>query len=373
MSGPELLLVGASHRSAPLGLRECMSLDAARRDALSKELSALERLDGFLLLCTCNRVELYALADDASALERAEELFCKATGLGVAGLERYGYRRRGADVALHLMQVCSGLDSQMIGETEILGQVKQAYAEAAEKGQLCAALHRLFQKSFQAAKWAREHSGVCLGQVSLGAVAVELARRIHGDLDKSRIMVVGSGQVGADVARAMKLRGAGDIVVTSRTAGHAQALSESIGARVIDFSSWKDEITESDIVILCTSSPAVVLSRDEVRSAMNRRAVRPLFLIDLAVPHDVDESVADLSDVFLYSFSDLADMANENMRGRMAEVDLCREFIMQKATSLWEDLQRRVNGACEELGVERDERHSPLCGSVENTRSDSGS
>lgn len=337
----QLCLLGASHRSAPLGLRECMSLDPSRRASLELALAGVTGLSGFVVLNTCNRVELYAAAANAEAVTQAREVFGRITGLTVAGASQYGYALSGGDAVLHLMSVCAGLDSQMIGETEILGQVKQAYQAATLRGGVGPVLHRLFQKSFQAAKWAREHSGVGSGQVSLGAVAVELSRRIHGDLAASRVMIVGSGQVGADVARALQLRGARDIVVTSRTSGHADVLANEITARTVPFARWQEELGSCDIAILCTASPTAVLSRETVRNLMARRKTRPLFLLDLAMPLDAEPSIGELPDVFLYTFSDLAAAANENMKGRMHEVDACRADLAERAEKVWADIERR--------------------------------
>jgi glutamyl-tRNA reductase len=339
--GIQLYLIGASHNSAPLGLRECMSLDSDRRASLDAALLKIEGLSGSVVLNTCNRVELYLAAETPGPINTARDIFGRITGLDAAGFARYGYEKRGREAALHLMEVCAGLDSQMIGETEIMGQVKQAYAAATERGGVGPVLHRLFQKSFQAAKWAREHSGVGLGQVSLGAVAVELSRRIHGDLSASRVMIVGSGQVGADVARALQLRGARDIVVTSRTPGHADALATEIKARTAPFANWQDDLASCDIAILCTSSPAPLLGQDAVRAIMGKRRARPLFIIDLAVPLDAEPSIGDLPDVFLYTFADLAATANENMKGRMHEVDACRKDLSARAERLWADLEKR--------------------------------
>lgn len=340
----QLMVLGVSHKSAPLGVRECLSLDPARRSGLLEGLAAIPGL-GSVLLCTCNRVELYLAGEEPSALVAARALFGRITGLDLVGFERHGYELSGKAAAQHLMEVCAGLDSQMIGETEIMGQVKQAYQAASEQGGVGPVLHRLFQKSFQAAKWAREHSGIGVGQVSLGAVAVELSRRIHGDLSASRVMIVGSGQVGADVARALQIRGARDIIVTSRTGAHADALAAEICARTVPFASWQENLASCDIAILCTASPGVVLVRDAVKLIMSRRRARPLFLIDLAMPLDAEPSIAALPNVFLYTFADLAATANENRKGRAREVEFCRADLMERAARLWEDLGRRGAGA----------------------------
>lgn len=336
-----LLLVGASHRSAPLGLRECMSLGPDRKAALETALSGVAGLSGFVVLCTCNRVELYCASAGNAACDEAEQVFLAATGLGSAGAEQFGYRMYGVDAVRHLVEVCAGLDSEMIGETEIMGQVRTAYEAAAARGCVGPVLHRLFQKGFHAARAARESSGIGTGQLKLGAVAAEIARRIHGDLSRCEVLLVGSGQVGTDVARSLTVRGIGRMCVTSRTAENASRLAGEIGATVVTFEDWKARLVSCDVAILCTAAPTAVLNRADVRAAMSARRGRPLFLLDLAMPLDVEPSVRSQADVFLYTFADLAKVANENRQGRMGEVNACRAAAAERAERLWKGLCAR--------------------------------
>ena len=339
----QLLLVGASYKSVPAGSTACLNLDPLRRATLEVALAGVAGLSS-VVVTTCNRVELYCAATAKEPLDAAQDCFCNATGIEAANLEKHGIRMTGAEAARHLMEVCAGLDSQMIGETEIMGQVKQAYADASTHGSVGPVLHRLFQKSFQAAKHARETSGVGAGQVSLGAVAAELARRIHGDLGQSRVIVVGSGQIGADVAKALGLRGARNIVVTSRSPKHSGRLAQEIGAQTVPFEIWQETLPECDIAIFCTAAPTTLLSREAAANAVAKRRGRPVFFIDLAVPLNVEPPVGMLPDVFLYTFADLAAAANENMRGRMKEVEVCRRDLSERATKLWDDIQHRGRG-----------------------------
>ncbi|HNX04771.1 MAG TPA: glutamyl-tRNA reductase [Opitutales bacterium] len=342
MQAVKLVAAGASHRSSPQALLSSMNLDAAGRTALAARIAATPGITGAVLLSTCNRLELYAAGDDPAALQTALREFSGATGIsGDSGGS--GFVFNDAQAVQHLMEVSAGIDSEMVGETEILGQVKQAYEAASAADRAGTVLHRLFQKSFQAAKMAREKSGIGHGQVSLGAVAAELARRIHGDLSQCRVLVVGSGQVGTDVARSLVLRGVRELVVSSRTLAHSEALATETGARSIPFAEWPDILPESGVAIFCTASPSVILTREALRSAMKKRRDEPLFILDLAMPPDVEAGPGELDGVFLYTFADLAAAANENRAGRMAEVDACRRMLAERAQSLWNDLERRGN------------------------------
>ena len=354
MPGASLFCAGASHVAAPQALQRAMEkLGADERESLEARLAGLPGVTGAVLVATCNRMELYAAGPGAAA---AAEEFARA-----AGLAEEGFRLSGAGAAQHLMEVEAGLDSEMIGETEIFGQVKQAYERAAAAGRAGPVLHRLFQKSFQAAKMAREKSGVGHGQVSLGAVAAEMARRIHGDLSNCRVLVVGSGQVGGDVAQALALRGVRELVVSSRTEAHADALAGKTGARSVPFGKWPELLEASGIALFCTASPGVLLTREALRAVMKKRRGEPLFLLDLAIPPDVEPGCGKLDGVFLYSFADLAAAANEARAGRRSEVDACRALLAERAESLWADLEKRGGEADSEADAET--RRTPdYCG-----------
>lgn len=342
---PGLQLVGASHRSAPAELRQRITLDETRRDELYARLGSLQEISEVVVLSTCNRVELYAVASTGEASHALRAHYCAVTGLEPATLPEHGFAHAGEAVARHLMEVCSGLDSQMVGEPEILGQVKQAYALASSRGTAGPVMHRLFQKAFQAAKLVRTQSSIGTGQLSLGNIAVDLARRIYGDLGRSRVLVVGSGKVGAAVARSLKKRGAQSLVVTSRTAGRSDKLAAEVQGQAIPFADFPARVPESDIIVCCTAAPGLVLTREVVAHAMARRPGRPLFLIDLAVPRDIEPAAAKVANTFLYNFDDLAVLSNENLKGRMSEIDDCRRVLAERAARLWEDICAPREGA----------------------------
>lgn len=335
-----LACVGVSHHTAPLTVREQLTLDETKKGELYERLLAESSLLEVAVLSTCNRIEIYAVPSTGDCPSKVVDHLCDVAGLPRQECDRYSSHSQDLEVAQHLMEVCAGLDSQMIGETEILGQVKQAYQEATERKATGPLLHRLFQKSFQAAKWVRTNTGIGFGQVSLGNVSADLARRIFGQLSASRTLVVGSGQVGADVAKALVSRGVQQVTVTSRTASKAEALAKDIGANAISFDAWTERLSEFDIIVLCTAAPGIVLSSQVVAKAVSKRPSRPLFLIDLAMPRDVEASVSRMPNVFLYTFDDLAAIANNNLDGRKAEIEACRQELRVRSERLWQDLGR---------------------------------
>jgi glutamyl-tRNA reductase len=235
------------------------------------------------------------------------------------------------EAVAHLFEVAAGLQSQLIGETEIFGQVKDAYAEACAEKTVGQSLHRLFQKTFQAGKWARTHTAISQGQVSLGNVAVELAARVFGSLKHSHGLVVGGGEIGRDVAKALHSRGLKKISVTSRRAESATSVASEVEGEVIDFKEWQTLLSKADVAVFATAAPTMHLTKAELTSLMKKRGGDPLLLIDLAMPRDVDPACADLDSVFLYDLADLSEIANTNRRIRESEISVCRDGLRQRA------------------------------------------
>ena len=190
-------------------------------------------------------------------------------------------------------------------------------------------LNRLFEKSFQAAKVTRTQTGITLGKISIGNVAVDLASRIFGRLDNSRVLLLGSGEVGEKTAQALKSRGIGDISVSSRTFENAHTLANNLGVAAIDFDSFIDQLEHFDIVICSTAAPKALISKEVMTRAMNQRPERPCFLIDLAMPRDVDPSVEEVENVYLYNLDDLSNIANANLEARKAEIEKARENLKE--------------------------------------------
>ncbi len=344
----ELHVIGCSHRTAPLEFREKLALTPGTLDRLYAELRALPGVSEALILSTCNRLELYAVLSaevGAPPSRSLAHLVAHFFNMPADVLGPNTFALKDTEAVAHLFGVAAGLDSQLVGETEILGQVKEAYAHAQETGAAGPALNRVLQKCLQAAKWARTHTGVGRGQVSIGNVAAELAGRIFGDLSTCRVLVVGAGEVGEKTLQAMKSRGAENITVTTRTLEKAEALARAVDGSALEFARFPRHLRDFDIVVSSTAAPEPVIQAAAVSGAMHDRPAQPLFLVDLAVPRDVEPGVDGLPNVFVYDLADLAKIANENLRAREAEVARCKAELCEKATRAWEGIQRRPSAS----------------------------
>jgi glutamyl-tRNA reductase len=318
-----IFCIGINHRTAGVSLRERFAVED---ESLSSLLSMLRReaaLAETVVLSTCNRVEIYGLSDDAESSARAcEDLLQRS-----AGVEAEFYRRDRDDGARHLFRVVCGLDSMVVGETEILGQVKDAYASALESGATGAALNRLFQQAFRVAKQVRTATGITRGAVSVGSVAVELAEKIFGDLAQCRVLLLGAGKAGARVARSLQSRGVHRLVLSNRTFERAAELARELGGMALHFDRWQSALPDVDIVISSTAARGRLLSPAELSPVVSARGDRPLFLVDLAVPRDFDPALNDLEGVFLHDMDSLQAMAQKGVDARGREVGRCEELI----------------------------------------------
>lgn len=337
-----LFLLGANHRTTPLALRERLSLNPEKSAALVAALRASGLVTEYCLLNTCNRVELYAVSDDPAAGQRFLSEFCRIQLLEPADFAPHAHQRSNPAAVVHLFEVAAGLDSQMVGETEILGQVKDAYAAALAAGTVGPVLNRVFQKAFHAAKVVRRETAIGEGQVSVATVAVALAERIFGRLHDSRVLVVGGGDIAEKTAKALRSREAGRVVFANRTAPRAEQLALEFGGTALPFARLADGLAESDIVVSSTAAPDPVLTTPMVYAAMHKRASRPLFLIDLALPRDIDAGAAELPNVFLYNLDDLARLAEENIAQRRAEIDRARTLLTGRAHDTWHKLSSAI-------------------------------
>lgn len=344
---PTLFVLGASHHQAPIGLREKLALAAEKLEAFRGQLAELPELREYVVLNTCNRIEFYGCAEKTETIAMLQKRFCAFQGFSEEAFSSIRHHAVGRGAIEHLIGVSAGLDSQMLGETEILGQVKDAYAAAQLRHSAGPTLNRVFQKSFQYAKFIRSHTAITEGQISVANVAVDLATKIFGRLDEARILLLGVGDIGEKTAKAFLSRGAQSLTVSSRRFEHATEIASALGAAALPFEQWPSQLQGFDIAVCSTSSPQAVVSLPVVSAAMKHRPARPLFLIDLALPRDVDATVADTENVFLYNLDDLAKIAEENLAARTAEVDKARAILSEKAAYLWEQLAKNglVNGS----------------------------
>jgi glutamyl-tRNA reductase len=265
--------------------------------------------------------------------------FCAHRQISRDAFAQFGFVQQGREAVEHLCQVASGLDSQILGETEIFGQAKRAYATAQARAAAGPIINRLFQKAFQAAKHVRANTGITAGQVSVANVAVDIALNVFGEVTNARLLVIGAGEMAEKSAKAFQSRGATNVCVTNRRHERAESLAQALGAETVPFESRDDAIAAADIVVCSTASPGTIVSRNTVCQAMSRRPSRPLLLIDLAMPRDVDAGAGQLENVFLYNLDDLALVAAKNREARLAEAEAGRRTIAERADALWRQLQ----------------------------------
>lgn len=326
-----LLLVGLSHRTAPVELRE--QLDFSRGDMGEAVSSLATRLasGGGVIVSTCNRVEVYTEADAADAgRSQVASFISDYHRIGLDRLEPHLYARTDAEAAKHLFRVAAGLDSLVVGEPQILGQVKSAYEAAAGRHATGGSLNRLFHSAFATAKRVRHETGLAEGAVSVSYAAISLAKKIFGHLDGLNVLVLGAGEMAKLTAVHLRGQNVRQLVVTSRTLGTAEGLAAHVGGRAVPWAEMPSALADADIVVAATGAADPVLSTDEVRNATRHRRNRPLFLIDIAVPRDVEAAAGDLDQVFLYNIDDLQAIVSENLARRTGELQKAERIVAEE-------------------------------------------
>jgi glutamyl-tRNA reductase len=328
----KIFVAGLSYKTAPIELREQLAVSRRSNGCTACRLKITGDLSEVVLLSTCNRVEVYGVAPYVNG--NVPSMFRSLAG-GRSKLDDYLYLHEDRAAVRHLFAVASGLDSMVIGETEITGQVKHAYQAAQESRLTGRVLNRLFQTALHTAKQVRTETQIGRGSVSVGSVAVDLAQRIFaGDLTDKTLMIIGAGKMGEACVRHLAGKGARSVLVSNRSFERAQSLATEFGGRAIQFSDCLAAMVEADIVVSSTGCPTTILNRAEVESVMRRRRHRPLFLIDIAVPRDVDPATQRLENVYLYNIDNLQALVRENMRIREQEIARCHEIINHRAEAL---------------------------------------
>jgi glutamyl-tRNA reductase len=330
-----LVVIGLSHHSSPVTVRERFAFAEARVPAALQLLRQSGIAEEAVILSTCNRVEIYA----ATSLEPSKAFASLQDFLVTCHDYRdpltdeiYSYSE--PQSIHHLFKVACGLDSMVLGETEILGQLKKAYDLALQKGHTGGRLNKAFQRAFNVAKHIRTTTQIQRGTVSVGSVAVELAEKIFSDLGEREVMVIGAGDTSEKTARALLSRGARSIIVTNRSHEKALLLAADLGGRAIEFDQWANEFARIDIVISSTAAPHYILDRVKLEPLMKLRRNRPLLLIDIAVPRDIEPEVNFLENVYLYNIDDLQAIADDYLKQRQEEVARCERIIREKAEAL---------------------------------------
>jgi len=323
----KFFVAGLSYKTAPVEVRERLAIHASRLQCSSCRLKLGGGLSEVVLVSTCNRVEIYGVAFGAAA----PQLFSHLPAGADLDLTPYLYFKEDAEAVEHLFSVVSGLDSMVIGETEITGQIKQAYLAAQSAKLTGKILNRVFQTALQTAKEIRSRTNIGRGATSVGSVAVELAEQIFGrSLSEKTVMILGTGKMGEACVRHLCKKSAGSVLVSNRSFERAETLAAEIGGRAIRFDNYLEAMVEADIVVSSTSCPHTILHREEVAKVIAARRHRPLVLIDIAVPRDIAADVQDLDDVYLYDVDDLQGIVGENVRSREQELVRCAAIIAQR-------------------------------------------
>jgi glutamyl-tRNA reductase len=326
-----LLLLGVSHRTAPVDLRE--RLDFASRDlgAAVEALGVRQIAPEAVVLSTCNRSEVYVAADQVGrAREDLVTFLSEYHHLSKGIFTPHLFERQDAEAVHHLYRVASGLDSLIVGEPQILGQVKEAFAVAADRRSAGPLLNKLFTGSFAVGKRVRTETAVGEGAVSVSFAAVQLARKIFGKLAGRRVLVIGAGEMGKLTAQHLQAQGVHEIVITSRTFPHAEALAREVGGRAAPWNELMNVLAPADIVITATGSQQPILDRAHVELVMGRGRRDPLFIIDIAIPRDVDPSAAEIEQVFLYNVDDLQAVVQENLSRRTSEIQRAEAIVAEE-------------------------------------------
>ncbi|CAK7033239.1 MAG: Glutamyl-tRNA reductase [Desulfovibrio sp.] len=326
-----IYLVGLNHRCADVSVREHFALSDTAC-CICDIIPLDEDIEEAFVLSTCNRVEIAVAGRDApNVREKVLRHWAAKCGRNYADLEPHVYAYKNCEAVVHLFSVASGLDSLVLGEPQILGQLKDAYRKALEENTSKVILNRLLHKSFMTAKRVRTETGIASNAVSVSYAAVALAKRIFGDLTGKTVLVVGAGEM-AELAAAHLAEGQGaKIAVTNRTRERAVTLAAKFGGEALSFDALERHIASADIVITSTGAPDPVITLDMMRQVMKGRRSRPLFLIDIAVPRDVEDAVNSLDDVYLYNIDDLAEVVEANRAARREEAGKARGIVAEEA------------------------------------------
>jgi glutamyl-tRNA reductase len=326
-----LIVVGLSHKTAPVEKREKASLSEAPTRALLRDPRASEVIGEGVALSTCNRTELYAAAADLAAAERVLlAALVKHTQIEFPELRCAGYTLRDERAVHHLLNVASSLDSMVVGEREIQGQVRSCWQLAADEQSVGPVLNRLFHHALATGKRVRTQTNIGRGPTSVSSGAVRLARDALPDLARRRVLLIGTGHVARAAAACLAAEGVEEIVVVNRSADLAYALAASVGGRGVGFERLSTELAEADIVISATDAPHMILARDEVVAAMADRPDRPMMLIDIAVPRDLDDTIRDIPGVWLRDIDDLECVVQASLNGRRVEAERAEVLVAEE-------------------------------------------
>ncbi|MFO1487664.1 MAG: glutamyl-tRNA reductase [Verrucomicrobiota bacterium] len=327
-----VFVAGLSYKTAPVALREKLSVHPSRLRCTACRLKVEGNLSEVVLLSTCNRVEVYGVTPKVNG--NINRIFQHLSGKADVDFTPYLYIKESAEAVQHLFSVAGGLESLVLGETEITGQVKQAYQAAQEAKLTGRVLNKVFQTALQTAKEIRTQTGIGRGATSVGSVAVELAEKIFKSLSDKTVMIIGAGKMGEACVRHLSKKGAQSVLVSNRSYDRAELLASEFGGRAVRFDDCLNAMMDADIVVSSTGCPHTILHREEIARVMSARCHRPLVLVDIAVPRDIAADVQQVSNVYLYNVDDLEVIVRENTRHREQELARCSGIITSRTEAV---------------------------------------
>jgi glutamyl-tRNA reductase len=331
-----LLLTGLNHKTAPVEVRERLAVNADQLPAALDALRACPGVDEVMLLSTCNRVEVLAHSGSAQPVDPRPliEALARLRGLDASALLPHFYTYRGQEALRHLFRVASSLDSMVLGEPQILGQLKDAHAAARQHGTLQSALEPVLARAFAVAKRVRSETAIGRNAVSVSYAAVDLARQIFGDLRSKHALLIGAGKMAELAAKHLRRAGCGRIHVTNRTRARAEQMAALVEGEVLDYDAFRSRLHEMDIVLASSGATEYILGREDMRAVLRKRQNRPVFLIDIAVPRNIDPAVDDLENAYLYDIDDLGREVEANRQARQREAEEAGQIIEEEVQRL---------------------------------------
>ncbi|MCC6750758.1 MAG: glutamyl-tRNA reductase [Deltaproteobacteria bacterium] len=336
------VVVGCNHRTAPLALRERLAVPKDRIPAALDELRALDALSEALLVSTCNRVEVYGIGESPhAAREGVQGFLAQVAGVDPAEIESALYHYEDNEALTHIFRVTASLDSMVVGEAQVAGQVKEAFTAATEAGLAGALLGRCMQRAFAVAKRVRTETGVARHPASVSSVAVDLADRVFEDLARVAVLVIGAGEMAELAVKHLKSRGASKLRVCNRSLERAKTLAMELGGEAVPFDGLAEALVWSDVVVSSTGSPQPIIHRPLLAEVMRKRKQRSLFLLDIAVPRDISSEAGQLANVYLFTVDDLAQIAEENLSARRTEAATAEQIVVFEALQFREWLRRQ--------------------------------
>lgn len=336
-------VLSINHEKAPLDVREKYSLEDAKVANLYEKLERHGDVSESLILNTCNRFELYTRVKSGSDSRSVLDILAQFYGSSPEEVLKHLHLDSGQHAVQHLIEVSAGLRSQITGEAEILGQVKSAYATSQAAGHAGKVINRVFQKAFQAAKLIRTSTAICQGQISIASVAVDLATKIFGNLSSAKALSLGTGEIGENTVASLRARGARQFGIASRSPERAKEAAEKWGGAPKTLGEIASYLGDYDIVIAAVGSEDPVVTAPLLKTCGIQKRDRPLFLIDLGLPRNVDQQCGDFDNVFLYNLDDLASIAEENLAQRKEAVVESKQIAAQKSEFIWASILRREN------------------------------